>query len=308
MQSSKVQQRLMGSDFELIAVEQDAAASQQRLHEGVAEIRRIEDLLTAFNDTSQTALLNRYAGIQPVQVAEEVYALIGRCIRLSSLTQGAFDITAGALKQLYNFKGSAFQLPDAATLAATLQAVGYRHIQLLPECRVYLSRKGMRIGFGAVGKGYAADRVKALWLARGVKGGVINASGDLTAWGRQPDGNPWKIGIADPDNTSRILLWLPVENAAVATSGNYEQYFEHNGIRYSHNIDPVSGKPVPFIKSVTVVSPSAELSDALATAVTVMGREAGMHLVDQLPNVHCLLIDAQNQVFQSRHINIHATA
>lgn len=298
----------MGSDFELIVVEQDTATSQQRLHEGIAEIQRIEQLLTEFKDTSQTALLNRQAGIQPVQVTAEVYALIARCIHLSSLTQGAFDITAGALKQLYNFKGSAFQLPDTVMLAATLQAVGYRHIQLQPEHRVYLSRKGMRIGFGAVGKGYAADRVKALWMARGVKSGVINASGDLTAWGRQPDGSSWKIGIADPDNTSRILLWLPVENAAVATSGNYEQYFEHNGIRYSHNIDPVSGKPVPFIKSVTVVSPSAELSDALATAVTVMGREAGMYLVDQLPNVHCLLIDAQNQVFQSRHINIHATA
>jgi len=298
----------MGSDFELVVVEQDAATSQQRLHEGIAEIQRIEQQLTEFNDTSQTALLNRQAGVQPVQVTEEVYALIERCLRLSSLTQGAFDITAGALKQLYNFKGSRFQLPDAAMLAATLQAVGYRHIQLQPGHRVYLQRKGMRIGFGAVGKGYAADRVKALWMAKGVQNGVINASGDLTAWGRQPDGSPWKIGIADPDDTSRIMLWLPVENAAVATSGNYEQYFDHNGIRYSHNIDPVSGKPVPFIKSVTVISPSAELSDALATAVTVMGREAGMYLVDQLPNVHCLLIDAQNQVFQSRHINIHATA
>jgi len=308
MQSHKVQLRLMGSDFELIVVEQDAATSQQRLHEGVAEIQRIEQLLTEFNGTSQTALLNRQAGVQPLQVDEEVYALIARCIRLSTLTQGAFDITAGALKALYNFKGSSFQLPDAATLAATLQAVGSRHIQLQPERAVYLSRKGMRIGFGAVGKGYAADRVKALWMAKGVKSGVINASGDLTAWGTQPDGSPWKIGIADPDNPSKIMLWLPVNNAAVATSGNYEQYFEQNGIRYSHNIDPVSGKPVPFIKSVTVVSPSAELSDALATAVTVMGREAGMYLVDQLPNVHCLLIDAENQVFQSRHINIHATA
>jgi thiamine biosynthesis lipoprotein len=145
-------------------------------------------------------------------------------------------------------------------------------------------------------------------VANSVKSGVINASGDLTAWGTQPDGSPWKIGIADPDDPSKIMLWLPVNNAAVATSGNYEQYFEQNGIRYSHNIDPVSGKPVPFIKSVTVISPSAELSDALATAVTVMGREAGMYLVDQLPNVHFLLIDAENQVFQSRHINIHATA
>ena len=305
---SKVQKRLMGSDFELIVVEDDEAASQQRLHEGIAAIQHIEQLLTEFSDTSQTAFMNQNAGIQPVTVDQEVYALIQRCLHLSALTQGAFDITSGALKALYNFKQSSFQLPDAATLSAALQRTGYRHITLLDKHQVFLKKKGMHIGFGAVGKGYAADRVKALWTAAGVQSGVINASGDLTAWGRQPDGSPWKIGIADPDDISKILLWLPVENASVATSGNYIQYFEHNGVRYSHNIDPVSGRPVPYIKSVTVISPSAELSDALATAVTVMGREAGMYLVDQLPQVHCIIIDGNNQVFQSRHINIHAKA
>ncbi|GAA0539054.1 FAD:protein FMN transferase [Chitinophaga japonensis] len=305
---SKVQQRLMGSDFELIVVADNEAASRQRLYEGVAEIQRIEQLLTAFNDTSQTALLNKQAGTQPVTVDAEVYALISRCIRLSALTQGAFDITAGALKALYNFRQGSFTMPDAATLSQTLKRVGYRHIALQPGNRVFLQRKGMRIGFGAVGKGYAADRVKALWTAAGITSGVINASGDLCAWGRQPDGTPWKVGIADPDHADRVLFWLPVENAAVATSGNYEQYFERNGVRYSHNIDPVSGQPVPYIKSVTVVSPSAELSDALATAVTVMGKDAGLYLVAQLPQVHCLIIDGQNRVFQSKHINIHAKA
>jgi thiamine biosynthesis lipoprotein len=305
---SKVQQRLMGSDFELIVVEEDEAASRQRLHEGIAAIQQIEQLLTEFSETSQTALLNRQAGIQPVTVDEEVYALIQRCIRISALTQGAFDITAGALKALYNFRQGSFQLPDAATLSEALQRTGYRHITLLDKRQVLLQKKGMHIGFGAVGKGYAADRVKALWTAAGVQSGVINAGGDLTAWGRQPDGSPWKIGIADPDDPSKILLWLPVENASVATSGNYIQYFELNGVRYSHNIDPVSGRPVPFIKSVTVISPSAELSDALATAITVMGREAGIYLINQLPQVHCIIIDEGNQVFQSQHINIHAKA
>ncbi len=308
MHRSSIQQRLMGSDFELIVTDQDEAAAQQRLSEGVAEIQRIEKLLTVFSDTSQASQLNRQAGIAPVQVDEEVYTLIERCMRLSALTQGAFDISSGALKALYNFKQATFQLPDAYTLQETLKVTGYRHIELLPNRKVYLQRKGMQIGFGAVGKGYAADRVKALWMAKGVQSGVINASGDLTAWGTQADGSPWKVGIADPDNPDRILLWLPVQNGSVATSGNYEQYFEHKGIRYSHNINPISGQPVPFIKSVTIISPSAELSDALATAVTVMGREAGLYLVDQLPQVHCLLIDADNKLYQSRNINIHAKA
>ncbi|KAA2241541.1 FAD:protein FMN transferase [Chitinophaga agrisoli] len=308
MHRSSIQQRLMGSDFELIVTDQDEAAARQRLSEGVAEIQRIEKLLTVFSDTSQTSQLNRQAGMAPVQVDAEVYALIERCIRLSALTQGAFDISSGALKALYNFKQATFQLPDAYTLQQALSVTGYRYIELQQDRKVYLQHKGMQIGFGAVGKGYAADRVKALWMAKGVQNGVINASGDLTAWGVQADGNPWKVGIADPDDPNRVLLWLPVQNGSVATSGNYEQYFEHKGIRYSHNIDPISGQPVPFIKSVTIISPSAELSDALATAVTVMGPEAGLYLVDQLPQVHCLLIDAHNKVYQSRNINIHAKA
>lgn len=298
----------MGSEFELIAVGENEEVLRERLNEGITEIRRIETLLTEFSDDSQTAQLNQHAGIAPVQVATEVYQLIQRCIKLSRLTQGAFDISAGALKRLYNFKQQNFRMPDSATLAATLQQTGYRHIALLENNYVYLQQKRMHIGFGAIGKGYAADRVKVLWKAKGAGSGVINASGDLTAWGTQPDGTPWKIGIAHPDDISQILLWLPVENASVATSGNYEQYFEWKGIRYSHNIDPRKGLPVPYIKSVTVISSSAELSDALATAVTVMGKEVGLDLINQLPDVHCIIIDEKNQIFQSEKIHIHAKA
>jgi len=139
-----------------------------------------------------------------------------------------------------------------------------------------------------------------------VRSGVINASGDLTAWGAQPDGSPWKIGIADPRDPSLSRLWFPVENASVATSGNYEQYVEIDNIRYSHNIDPRSGLPVKGIKSVTIVSPSAELCDALATAVTVMGRQAGLHLIDQIPDTFGIMIDEKDRIFTSKKIISHA--
>ena len=297
--------RLMGSSFELIVVEKDEDTARRRLEEGFSEIQRIEALLTEFSSDSQTALLNKYAGERPVTVDPEVYQLMERCQHLARLTQGAFDISAGALKVLYNFKERQAHRPDAVRLAETLAAVGHRHIQLSSDT-VFLSKKGMRIGFGAIGKGYAADRVRALWQSQQVTAGVINASGDLTAWGRQPDGQPWRVGIADPRDPSRILLWLPVENAAVATSGNYEQYFEIEGVRYSHNIDPRTGIPVRGIKSATVISPSAELSDALATAVTVMGVTAGLHLIDQLPDVHGIIIDDKDRVFSSKNIATHA--
>ena len=294
----------MGSSFHLIVVEKDDPTAGERLREGVEEIKRIEALITEFSDHSQTALLNKNAGVHPVPVEEEVYQLIQRCLRLSALTQGAFDISAVALRSLYNFKERQASLPDPAILSATLPLVGYRSI-LASEGRVFLAKKGMRIGFGAIGKGYAADRLRAQWKASGVPAGVINASGDLSAWGLQPDGSPWKVGIADPRDPSRILLWLPVADAAVATSGNYEQFFEIEGVRYSHNIDPRTGIPVREIKSATIISPSAELSDALATAVTVMGVETGLHLIQQLPDTHGIIIDNKDRVFTSKNIESH---
>jgi thiamine biosynthesis lipoprotein len=295
MTDNKLHIRLMGSDFELIGTE-------ERLEQGVTEIKRIEALLTEFNDTSVTAQLNANAGLQPVTVPAEVYQLIQRCLRLSAITQGAFDISSGLLKRLFNFKQHNFQWPQSSAIADALQKTGYRYITLLDNNRILLGQKGMRIGFGAIGKGYAADKVKALWIAAGADSGVINASGDLTAWGSEP----WKVGIANPDDPEKMLMWLPVYNASVATSGNYEQYIERNGIRYSHNIDPRTGKPVPYIKSVTVISPSAELSDALATAVTVMGPSVGLDFINQLPDVHCIIIDSKNKIFQSEKIQIHA--
>jgi thiamine biosynthesis lipoprotein len=297
----------MGSDFELIVVAENEDTGSVLLNAGVDEIRRIEALLTEFKDSSQTSQLNQNAGLSPVLVNGEVYRLIQRCIHISSITQGAFDISAGAFKALYNFKNKQTALPTQEAIEQIMKAVGYKHIDLLEDDRVFLRKPGMHIGFGAIGKGYAADKVKAFWQSKGVKSGVINASGDLTAWGLQPDGNPWKIGIADPMDIKKIMLWLPVNNASVATSGNYEQYFELDGVRYSHNIDPRTGLPSKFIKSVTIISMSAELSDALATAVTIMGKDVGLHFINQLPNVHCILVDENNRIHQSKNININAS-
>jgi thiamine biosynthesis lipoprotein len=308
MVKDRIDIRLMGSEFELIVVEKDQEASSLRLNAAIDEIRRIENLLTEFSDSSETAMLNKNAGINAVQVEVEVYQLIQRAVRISAMTQGAFDISSGVLKALYNFKQRGSEIPTPDRISKALECVGYHHIRLLPGHRIFLAKPGMHIGFGAIGKGYAADKVKSLWKTSGVGAGVINASGDLTAWGRQPDGSPWRVGIADPRDPSVFILWLPVENASVATSGNYEQYVEIAGMRYSHNIDPRSGAPVKDVKSVTIISASAELSDALATAVTVMGKDAGLHLINQLPDTHCILIDDKDRVFTSDKILAHANS
>lgn len=292
----------MGSDFELIACGTDEALLPHRLEDGIAEIQRLEYLLTEFDETSETSKINANAGLKAVKTNREVVDLIQRCLQLSQLTQGAFDITSGALKKLYSFKEKKSSWPEASIIAETLRATGYKHITVTADDEVLLTQKGMRIGFGAVGKGYAADCVKRLWMNAGITSGVVNASGDLCAWGLQPDGTPWKVGIADPDQPDNILMWLPVENAAVATSGNYEQFIERDGIRYSHNIDPITGWPARWLKSVTIVSPSAELSDALATAVTIMGADIGLNFINQLPQVHGVIITAENKILTSAKI------
>lgn len=297
---------LMGSAFEFIIIARQEQG-EQLLDRSIAEVKRLEHLLTEFSPSSQTSRINQAAGIAPVTVPEEVHQLIHRSIGISRLTQGAFDITSGLLKRLYNFKGAHFNFPSRKQIRQVLLNAGYQNIELTDHNRVFLKKKGMHIGFGGIGKGYAADKVKAMLVGEGVTSGVINASGDLTAWGASPDGTPWRIGIANPANADQMLLWLPLQNASVATSGDYEQFFIKNGIRYSHTMDPKSGWPVKGIKSVTIVSPAAELSDALATAVFVMGVEVGLHFVNQLPQTHVVIVNNEDKIFTSSKLNINFT-
>lgn len=297
----------MGSAFEFVLVA-EPERGELLLDKCVEEVKRLEQLLTEFSATSNTGRINAEAGVQPVLVEEEVYQLIKRCKEISRLTQGSFDITAAAYRGLYQFKREDFKFPDEELIKERLKLVGFEQIELKADNRVCLPEKGMRIGFGGIGKGYAADRVKALMLEEGVEHGVINASGDLTAWGHRLDGQPWRIAIASPNNKNIVIAWLPIHHATVATSGDYEQYFDYNGVRYSHTIDPKSGRPVSGMKSVTLVSPSAELSDALATAVFIMGPDIGIHFVNQLPNTHALLIDENNKIFTSKKLNLNLVA
>jgi FAD:protein FMN transferase len=302
MNEYRADRKLMGSAFQFILNAETDEAGQQWMQECIEEVSRIEKLITEFSEDSETALVNKNAGIRAVRVSEEMYCLVERCIQISKLTNGNFDITAGILKKLYNFKNSAFEMPARGKIIDCLERTGYQKIKLLKENRVLLEKAGMRIGFGAIGKGYAANKVMRLMQRKGVTGGVINASGDLCTWGNKWDGTAWRAGIANPRDPDEILLWLQLAGLSIATSGNYEQYFDFNGQRYSHNINPKNGYPVTDIKSVSVVSPHAELSDALATAITVMGVKKGLSLIEQIPKTHCVIIDDRDQIFYSNHI------
>jgi thiamine biosynthesis lipoprotein len=298
--------RLMGNRFEISVVGDDAVAADAHIDSAVAEISRIEKLLTTFNDDSQTNQVNQNAGIQPVKVDREVFDLVARSLRISSLTQGAFDITYGSIdKSLWNFDVNMKKLPDAETARKAVRLINYRNIEMDGvACTIYLREKGMRIGFGGIGKGYAAEMAKAVLKQRGVESGVVNASGDLTAWGLQPNGQKWTVGIANPDLSQDVFSYMAISDLAVATSGNYEKFAMIDGKKYSHTINPRTGLPVTGIKSVTIITTNAEIADAMATPVTIMGINTGLDLINQMKDIEAVIIDDHNRLFTSKNINL----
>lgn len=299
--------KLMGNRFEISVVHEDKNWAEERIEEAIEEIRRIEKLLTTFSDDSQTNQINANAGEKPVKVDKEVFDLIQRSIRISNLTQGAFDITYGSIdKSLWNFDKNMTELPSREVAKEMVRLINYQNIEVdEAKTTVLLKEKGMRIGFGGIGKGYAADKAKALMQNNGVTSGIVNASGDLITWGNQPDGKPWTVGIADPNTKEKPFSALNISNYAIATSGDYEKFVMIDGKRYSHTIDPKTGLPISGIKSVTILAPNAELADALATPVMVMGVEVGLDLINQLKGIACIIINDKNRLFASKNINIY---
>ena len=298
--------RLMGNRFELSVVHENKSRAEELIDLAVSEIRRIESLLTTYNDHSQTNEINRNAGVRPVRVDREVFELIARSIKISRLTAGAFDLSYGSLdKNLWNFNTELVSLPDHKTAKKMVRLINYENIILENNnSTVFLKEKGMRIGFGGIGKGYAADRAKFVLEQNGVTDGIVNAAGDLITWGNQPDGKPWTIGIANPDNREHPFSYLNISDKAVATSGNYEKFAIIDGKKYSHTINPATGYPVQGIKSVTIISPYAEIADAMATPVMVMGVRAGLNLINQVKNLACIIIDDNNKLYTSKNIKI----
>jgi thiamine biosynthesis lipoprotein len=298
--------RLMGNTFEITVVGYDEPWANGKIDLAIAEIRRIEKLLTTFDDNSQTNQINDYAGICPVKVDKEVFGLVQRSIRISNVTDGAFDITYGSLdKRLWNFDKTLTQLPDAVTAKEMVKLINYRNIILDEKnCTVMLKEKGMRIGFGGIGKGYAAEMAKALLMKEGVRGGIVNASGDLTTWGLQANQQPWTIGITSPNNTLVPFSYMNITDMAIATSGNYEKFVMIGGKKYSHTINPKTGLPVTGIKSVTIISPNAEIADAMATPVCIMGVRAGINLINQIPQLGCIIVDDHDKIYTSKNIHL----
>ncbi|WP_321426165.1 FAD:protein FMN transferase [uncultured Bacteroides sp.] len=302
----KVQTKLMGNQFEFIALSANEKLGNEQIACAIDEVKRIEKLFTTYSDDSITNEVNRNAGIKPVEVPEEFFNLVYRAQKISALTQGYFDLSYGSLdKDFWNFNQSLTKLPSPQEAKKSVHLIDYRNILLDDDAKtIFLKNRGMRIGFGGIGKGYAADCAKRVMLEFGVKNGIISAAGDLNAWGYQEDGSPWTVGIANPNLKQTYFSTLNITNKAIATSGNYEKFVTINNQLYSHTINPKTGYPIKGIKSVTIITTNAELADAMATPVNILGVANGLNLINQLNGIECILVDDNNKLYISNNIKL----
>lgn len=296
----KKRANLMGSVFEISLVGTDSASLEYQIQLVIDEIERIENLISEWRPNTQISEVNRNAGIRPVKVDREVFELTRRAISYSILSDGAFDISVAALDKIWRFDGSMDALPLDAAVQNSVTKVGFEKIELDSiASTIFLKQSGMKIGFGSIGKAYAADRGRHILQEMGVKGGLINASGDIALWGKPPEKKSWSIGISDPEKPYKITRKLRMKEGAVATSGNYQKYVMFNGVRYSHIMDPRTGYPATELASVTVIGPMAEFANALSTSVMVLGVKKGLKLMERYPQYRFVMITAKGRTLRS---------
>lgn len=296
---------MLGSPFEITVVAKDSLEGNHFIDLAIFEVKRIENQISDWIPTTQISLVNKNAGIQAVKVDSEVFDLVTRAIKISEITDGAFDISYASMDKIWKFDGSMKTMPTEDAIKKSVAKIGYKNIILNQQDQsIFLKLEGMKLGLGGIGQGYIADKVKDKLLANGCLSGIVNVSGDINAWGKQSNQKPWTVGIVNPMNKNKVFATFPLENSSVETSGNYEKYVIFNGIRYSHIIDPRTGYPATGIVSVSVFSKQTEIADALATGIFVLGVEVGLDLVNQLKGIECIIVDDKGKIHSSKGIDI----
>ena len=291
-------------DFQILLTSDSysAKAANTAIDSAIEEIKRVTQVFSEWEPNSEISAVNQAAGEKAVPVSPEVFRLISEALRISELSSGKFDITFKSAGKLWDFRKKT--IPEAAELKRAAASINYQHVVLDEEKQtVFLTKAGTQIGLGGIAKGYAIDRAVQVIRNAGFEVFYINAGGDLYASSgasikdnAKNSAKRWKVGIQHPDNTDSLIAVLPVANGAVATSGDYERYFEKNGIRYHHIIDPDTGYPANQSRSVTVLTSRAYLADALATAVFVLGPETGVTLIENMPEAEVLIIDKRGEI------------
>lgn len=296
---------MLGSPFEITLIAKDTVEGNYFADLAIAEVKRIENQISDWIPTTQISEINKNAGKKAIKVDDEVFELVQRAIKISKLTNGAFDISYASMDKIWKFDGSMKEMPSPEAIKKSVEKIGYQNIILDDkEKTIFLKLEGMKLGLGGIGQGYIADKVKALLQSKGCTSGIVNVSGDINTWGKQLDGKPWTIGIINPMNKNKVFATFPIEDSAVETSGSYEKFVMFNGVRYSHIIDPRTGYPATGIVSVSVFAKQTEVADALATGIFVLGIEVGLDLVNQLKGIQCIIVDDKGKIHTSKGIDV----
>jgi thiamine biosynthesis lipoprotein len=288
---------LMGTRVSVELWSDDEDRGHRLVEQVLAEYRRIDESMSTYKPDSEISLVNDRAATQAVPIDAELFGLIERALDLSKLSHGAFDITYESVGYLYDFH--THQHPDDAEIKSLLPAIDYHHVLLDADRRtIRFTMPGVRINLGGIAKGYTVEHAAAMLRAEGVKNALLNAGGDTRVIGDRR-GKPWIVGIRHPRLADQVFTRLPIVDQAISTSGDYERFFEEDGHRYHHIMNPATGKPTEGILSVTVIGPDATMTDGLSTTLFVLGTEKGLALIETLDGYEAVIVDAQGKLSYS---------
>jgi thiamine biosynthesis lipoprotein len=289
----------MGTLVTITSVARSEAAAQAAATAGFSEIHRLEQLLSTWIPTSELSRVNTSAGVKPVHVSPETLTVVQRAIQVAEMTDGGFNIAIGPAVDAWSvIEGR--RIPTESELEALRPLVDLQAIHIDErEQTIYLGKTGMRIDVGGIGKGYAADQAVDALRSAGAIAGVVALSGDIKTFGRSPGGKMFPVGIQHPRKDGSVLAWIDLQDEAISTAGDYERFFEREGVRYHHILDPRTLQPARSCQSVTVIAREGVWADGLDTGIFVMGPERGMELVEQLPDVEAIIVDAEGRLLVS---------
>ena len=292
-------QMQMGTLVKITAVARSESVAQAAATAGFAEIRRLEELLSTWIPTSELSRVNAAAGVMPVHVSPETLTVVQRAVQAAEMTDGGFNIAIGPAVDAWRVTEGQ-RIPTESELEALRPLVDLMSVHAdVREQTIFLEKAGMRIDVGGIGKGYAADLAVDALQRAGAIAGVVALSGDIKTFGRLPGGKMFPVGIQHPRQDRAVLAWIDLQDEAISTAGDYERFFEREGIRYHHILDPRTLQPARSCQSVTVIAREGVWADGLDTGIFVMGPERGMELVEQLPDVEAIIVDQDGHLLVS---------
>ena len=294
----RVEDGIMGTRIHVELWADDPAKGQAAIEAVLDEMRRVDESMSTYKSTSEVSMVNARAAQGPVKISAELFDLLNTALDYSRVTDGAFDITYASVGYLYNFRKHIH--PNAKEIEAALPGVNYRHVVLDPkEHTVRFTQPGVRIDLGGIGKGHSVDRGIALLQGRGIAHALVTAGGDSRIIGDR-FGKPWVVGIRHPDRKDEVIARIPLEDAAISTSGDYERYFDEDGVRYHHIIDPGTGHSASKVRSATIIGPTATRTDGLSKTAFVLGPQKALEIYNRLDDIDAILVTPDGRVLYSK--------